>query len=158
AVAIKARVCPQGEGAASVTDYHTLESFERDGRMFSLLQVTPRSGRKHQIRIHMAHVGHPLVGEKLYGEDEQIYLAFVERRLTEAQQTGLILPYQALHAGWTGFVWAGRERVFESRPEAWFLDFMRPNGMTGAGRPTAGPMDQFPIRENSGCREGSDPA
>ncbi len=55
----------------AVTDYEVIKSFEIEGVQVSLVRVSPRTGRTHQIRVHMASINCPIVGDTLYGPKKQ---------------------------------------------------------------------------------------
>jgi 23S rRNA pseudouridine1911/1915/1917 synthase len=65
---------------------------------FALVRCFPETGRMHQIRVHLAHAGHPVLGDKIYGPDETCYLDFIASGWTEALRRRLILDRHALHA------------------------------------------------------------
>lgn len=122
-VVARDRVRP--DGARARTRYRVGLRFERAEGRFALVRAWLDTGRKHQVRLHLAHLGHPLVGDKLYGVDPGAYLAFVERRLTPVQRERLMLSCHALHADGLWLPWRGEERAFHDPPGPWMGAFVR---------------------------------
>jgi 23S rRNA pseudouridine1911/1915/1917 synthase len=69
-----------------------------DDDKFSLIRAVPGTGRTHQIRVHLASIGHPILGDKIYGPDQQLYLRFIETGWTPELEQRLLLPRHALHS------------------------------------------------------------
>jgi 23S rRNA pseudouridine1911/1915/1917 synthase len=107
-VNVKSRVVEAGAGQPAVTRFEPLVA--RGG--FTLLRVTTETGRKHQIRAHAQWLGYPLVGDKIYGPDAQLFLDFVESGWTERLAARLLLPRQALHCAEIDLTAAGEPQVF----------------------------------------------
>ena len=64
---------------------------------YALIACWPETGRQHQIRVHLASIGCPLVGDKLYGGDEELFLRDAAGELDAADRARLELPRHALH-------------------------------------------------------------
>src|SRR6478736_10545075 len=87
-------------GRFALTHYEVLESLPREEPIAALLRCELETGRTHQIRVHMAHIGHPLLGDQLYGAG---FKTKANRLGEEAQAALLVLKRQALHATILGF-------------------------------------------------------
>ncbi len=81
-------------GQKAATDFEVLA--RRADR--ALVRAVPHTGRQHQIRVHLLHAGHPVLGDKLYLEDGRPYLAMIRDRLSDSDLARLGHTRQALHA------------------------------------------------------------
>ncbi|WP_229723288.1 RluA family pseudouridine synthase [Deinococcus aerolatus] len=107
-VLMRQAVVPDGRPA--VTDFRVLG--RRAGH--ALIEAHPRSGRLHQIRAHLFHLGLPLVGDKIYGLERDAFLEFIATGQTPELTARLGLERQALHAARLAFPWAGAQVVAEA--------------------------------------------
>lgn len=102
-VRVRQGVVPEGRHA--VTRFRVLG--RRSGH--ALIEASPRTGRMHQIRAHLAHLGLPLVGDKVYGGQPGWYLKFIQEGVTPELVRALGLPRQALHAARLVFPYGGEQ-------------------------------------------------
>lgn len=102
----KRAVLPVGQGREAVTHYEVLARY----RGFSELALRLTTGRTHQIRVHMAHIGHPVAGDAVYGPKKCI----------------TSLCGQCLHAKTIGFIHpkTGEQMLFDSELPAYFTEFL----------------------------------
>ncbi|MGB8167433.1 MAG: RNA pseudouridine synthase [Chthoniobacteraceae bacterium] len=99
AIYLKQTVHP--DGALSRTAFRVEQRFTgntANGDRFALVRAFPATGRMHQIRVHLAHAGFPVVGDKIYGPDERCFLEFIDTGWTPALAKKLLLSRHALHA------------------------------------------------------------
>jgi len=95
------RIDPDGKPAR--TEFQVERRFEKDGAPFALLRCFPRTGRQHQIRIHLQQAGFPLVGDKMYGPDPMYFDRFSKGTLEDEAWQRLRLERHALHAASLSF-------------------------------------------------------
>ncbi len=102
---------PQARKSAPArTEFWRLAANDR----LSLVRLQAHTGRLHQLRVHLAHLGHPVLGDKIYGPDPNLFLKFIAEGWTDEHQRVLGLNRHALHAHEMRFIWKGEERAFKS--------------------------------------------
>jgi len=100
---------PEGRhGSAAQTEFWRVAASEEA----TLLRLRAHTGRLHQLRVHLSHIGHPVMGDKIYGPDPHLYLKVIGEGWTDEHQQRLLLPRHALHAHELKFRWAGEDREF----------------------------------------------
>jgi 23S rRNA pseudouridine1911/1915/1917 synthase len=85
---------PEDGGKEAVTFYEVVERF----RGFALVRCKPQTGRTHQIRVHLAHIGHPILDDKAYSGRDRFTLADLLGQPDGPETDTVLLDRQALHA------------------------------------------------------------
>jgi len=81
-------VAPIGKNREAITRYEVIKEFSN----YSLLEISPETGRTHQIRVHLASIGHPIVGDDKYKFKRQKNIAELNRQFLHAKYLKLSLP------------------------------------------------------------------
>jgi 23S rRNA pseudouridine1911/1915/1917 synthase len=107
----KMAVVRKGHGKPAVSFYRVLERF----RGFTYVEVWPKTGRTHQIRVHMSSIGHPCVSDSDYGRRDALFLRDLgaESDPLVPDPKEAVLMRQALHAWWISFVHPGTGETAE---------------------------------------------
>jgi len=98
AIRSQMHVVPKGQGKESRTLFNVLATKLVKGERFSLIECELFTGRKHQIRAQLAHLGHPIVGDKIYSNNGEFYLKRLDKILSEVDHEKLLTPHHLLHA------------------------------------------------------------
>lgn len=103
------------KGKESITEYEVLEKF----RLFSWMQFHILTGRTHQIRVHMKHLGHPIVCDEVYGDGKPVFISQIKNNYKLSQNTEEekpILSRLALHASQLTFKQMNGEAITLEAP------------------------------------------
>lgn len=102
--ALPGRMMTHARGKAAVTTYQVIERF----RGYSLLRCQILTGRTHQIRVHLQHIGHSIVGDEWYGDGSPLLLSGIKKNFkisVNSEEERPILSRLALHAAELSFEW-----------------------------------------------------
>lgn len=91
------------DAVPAVTRYEVINGNEQCAGSFSVIRAFPETGRLHQIRVHLAALGHPILGDPLYTDDGEAYRRMVRGDWTAKDRSALGFPRLALHAAALSF-------------------------------------------------------
>lgn len=103
---VKVRQIVSATGDPAVTKFSVLSSSDAA----SLILCRPKTGRLHQLRVHLSHLGHPILGDLLYGPDPSLYMKAVTGVITDADRLSAGASRQMLHAAHLSFLHPGDSR------------------------------------------------
>ena len=107
------------DGKPSITEVIPLRYFS--DLDITLVEVRPLTGRQHQIRVHLFHVKHPIVGDPIYGQNESDVIRFLDRELSLTERIELSGASRLLlHANYLSFTFDGVRYILQSRTN--FID------------------------------------
>lgn len=89
--------CIDENGDKSITHYEVIEEKEIQGFKYSIVKCILETGRTHQIRVHMNAIGHPLIGDDLYGGNH----ALIERQALHSWKVKFIHPISKQQVSYT---------------------------------------------------------
>ena len=118
-VIIKSEVSDERTAQSAKTNFIPL--ITKNG--YTLCHVKPKTGRKHQIRVHAEHIERRIVGDKIYGPDEMLYLEFIEQGWTSNLEAALPIKRQALHCYRYDFTFPEGEVFFKAPLKEDMLNF-----------------------------------
>ena len=114
------------DGQSALTRFRVERRAVWGGRRNSLVRAWPVTGRTHQIRVHLAHAGFPVIGDKIYAGDARRYLVFIREGWTPELAKALWMARHALHA--VRLTWAARNLCWEAPLPGDFGDFLEREG------------------------------
>ena len=102
-------------GARAITRVRVEDRLELTAhRRFSLLKAWPETGRTHQVRVHLSHLGFPLLGDKIYARGSRHYLDFIAQGWTKEMESEIWLSRHALHSSRLRIDMGGRKLEWSS--------------------------------------------
>lgn len=133
-VFVKSEVREDRTAQSAETQFIPRES----GSEYTLCEIRPVTGRKHQIRVHAEHIEHRVVGDKIYGPDETLYIEFIEQGWTERLERALPLKRQALHCFRYDFEFPGSTVSFTAPLQRDFCELCAKQSIDLSAYPVAG--------------------
>ena len=98
---------------------HTTFQVVQRLQQHTLIECHLHTGRTHQIRVHMEHLGHPLLGDKLYGQPDDVFIEYLDHGVTPTICQAIQFPRHCLHSASIGFPHpdGGYKRIHAPLPE-----------------------------------------